>query len=290
MSTPVLALLLIALGTGVHQLEGVMTRKYNEKNAQGGFLFTAMVSLFAMLFFVVSDKNGLQFSPQLLPYGLAAGLCYCTASFLTFVALGCGSFVLSNLFLSYALLFSVGYGIFFLKEPVTMATGIGIALSLLSIFLVRGEKRENDTAGFSVRWLVCILLSCLGSGMLGVLQKMQQVRFYAAADNEFMVITLGFSALCLFAAGLVKNGRSLGRTLRSGGPYAAVAGLSNGAANLLSLIVNTMLPLSVAAPSRSGVKILFSLALAQLVFHEKLSARQLAGIFAGTASLILLNL
>ena len=32
-------------------------------------------------------------------------------------------------------------------------------------------------------------------------------------------------------------------TLRSGGPYAAVAGLSNGAANLLSLIVNAMLPL-----------------------------------------------
>lgn len=87
MSTPVLALCLIVLSTGVHQLEGVMTRKYNEKNKQVGFLFTAMVSLFAMLFFLVSDRNGLQFSAQLLPYGLAAGVCYCTASFLTYVAL-----------------------------------------------------------------------------------------------------------------------------------------------------------------------------------------------------------
>ena len=32
--------------------------------------------------------RSLQFSLQLLPYGLAAGLCYCTASLLTFVALG----------------------------------------------------------------------------------------------------------------------------------------------------------------------------------------------------------
>ncbi|MBQ8612492.1 MAG: EamA family transporter [Oscillospiraceae bacterium] len=290
MPASVSALLLILLGTGVHQLEGVMTRKYNEKNAQGGFLFTAMVSLFAMLFFVFSARDGLQFSLQLLPYGLAAGLCYCTASLLTFVALGCGSFVLSNLFLSYALLFSVGYGVFFLKEPVSLTTGAGIALSLLSIFLVRGEKQNDKAAGFSIKWLVCILLSCIGSGMLGVLQKMQQVRFCAAADNEFMVITLGFSALCLFAAGLAKNARMSGRTLLGSAPYAILAGLSNGAANLLNLIVNTMLPLSVAAPSRSGIKILFSLALARLLFHEKLSARQLAGILAGTASLILLNL
>ncbi len=290
MSTPVLALCLIVLSTGVHQLEGVMTRKYNEKNKQGGFLFTAMVSLFAMLFFLVSDRNGLQFSAQLLPYGLAAGVCYCTASFLTYVALGCGSFVLSNLFLSYALLFSVGYGIFFLKEPVTVATGLGIALSLLSIFLVKGEKREDDAVGVNAGWLVCILLSCIGSGMLGILQKMQQVRFQAAYDNEFMAITLCFSALCMFAAGLAANRGAFGRTLRTGGPYAAVAGLSNGAANLLSLIVNTLLPLSVAAPSRAGVKILFSFALARLVFREKLSARQLAGVLTGTASLILLNL
>ncbi len=290
MPTTLLALFLIVISTGVHQLEGVTTRKYNEKNAQGGFLFTALVSLFAMLFLLISDRNGLQFTAQLLPYGLAAGLCYCTATLLTFVALGLGSFVLSNLFLSYALLFSVGYGIFFLKEPLTPTVGIGLALSLLSIFLVRGEKTDGDAEGFHIKWLVCILLSCIGSGMLGVLQKMQQVRFQAAFDNEFMVIALGFSALCLFIAGVLKNRAALGRTLLTGSPYAAVAGLSNGAANLLNLIVNTMLPISAAAPSRAGVKILFSFALARLVFHEKLSARQLLGVLAGTASLILLNI
>lgn len=290
MSTTFTALFLIVVSTGVHQLEGILIRKHNSEYAQGGFLFTALVSLFAMLFFLLSDRNGLQFCAQILPYSLIAGICYCTASFLTFVALGCGSFVLSNLFLSYALLFSIGYGIFFLKEPVTPFTVTGTLLLLVSIFFVRNEEAKNDRRGVSIKWLVCILLSCIGAGMLGVLQKMQQVRFSAAYDNEFMAATLAFSALCLFVAGLITEGRPTGHIFSRGGLYAVAAGLSNGTANLLNLIVNTMLPLSVAAPLRSGIKILFSVALARIVFREKLSVRQIVGVLTGMAALILLNL
>ena len=51
MPTTFLALLLATLGTGVHQVEGVMIKKYNERHSGGEFAFNALMSLFAMLFF-----------------------------------------------------------------------------------------------------------------------------------------------------------------------------------------------------------------------------------------------
>ena len=64
----------IVLGRLVHQLEGVFIKKYNAKHEKGGFIFTAIVSLFSMLFFlltdIVTDENGLRFSSDLIVYGV----------------------------------------------------------------------------------------------------------------------------------------------------------------------------------------------------------------------------
>lgn len=293
MSTTVIALLLAALGTGIHQIEGVMIKKYNGKHNKGGFIFTALISLFAMLFFFITDKNGLNFPIEMIPYGIASGAFYCIASFLTFVAFGCGSFVLTNLFLSYSLLFSVGYGLFFLNDPATPLTYVGIALMMVSVFLVRGAKKgagNEEKVKISLKWIVCVALSVIGSGMFGVMQKLQQVKFEKSCDNEFMIVTLGFSALVLLIAGIIMNGKDLLYILRHGGLYASVAGVSNGATNLLNLVVNAMIPISIAAPTRSGIKIVISFLISLFIFKEKLTKRQVVGVIIGALALVLLNL
>ncbi len=290
MGNTLTALLLIVGSTAVHQIEGVAIKKYNSKHKVGGFLFTALISLFAMLFFFITDKNGLSFPTAMLPYALLSGVCYFTASYLTFVAFECGSFVMTNLFLSYGLLFSIGYGLFFLKDPTTPLTYVGLALILVSIFLVRQDKKEEaGTVKITAKWVIATALSVLGSGMLGVLMKLQQVKF-DQVDNEFMIITLGFSALTLLVIGLIKDGKNLGYILKNGGLYATAAGLSNGATNLLSLLVTRMIPISIASPSRAGVMILFSFLLALFLFKERFSKRQVIGVVLGTVALVLLNI
>lgn len=293
MPTTLIALLLATLGTGIHQIEGVMIKKYNSKHKKGGFIFTALISLFAMLFFFVTDNGGLKFPPEMIPYGIASGAFYCMASFLTYVAYGCGSFVLTNLFLSYSLLFSVGYGLFVLGESATVLTYIGLGLMMISVFLVRGVKKDSaaeEKTKISLKWVICIALSVIGSGMFGVMQKLQQVKFEKSCDNEFMIVTLGFSAAVLLIAGIIMNGKDLLYILRHGGLYASAAGVSNGATNLLNLIVNAMIPISIAAPTRSGVKIVISFLISLFIFKEKLTKRQVAGVVIGAAALILLNL
>ncbi len=300
MLTPIIAILLATVGNCIHQVEGIMIKKYNSKHSKGGFIFTAILSLFAMLFFLVldlvTDRRGLYFPIEMIPYGIVSGAFYCMASFLTYVAYRHGSFVLTNLFLSYSLLFSVGYGLIFLHDTLNWVAYVGLALMMVSIFLTRNSKKtstnddQKKTPKTTFLWVVCVVLSLIGAGMFGVIQKLQQVKFYGICDREYMVVTLGFSSLILFVIGLIKDGKNLPYILRHGSLPAAIAGMSNGGANLFNLITNAMLPISIIAPTRSGIKIIVSFLISLLIFKEKLNKRQIAGVVLGAMALVLLNL
>ena len=283
-----------ALSSGINQVESVMIKKYNAKYTQGGFIFTALISLFAMVFFFIIDKDGLCFPPLLILYGIISGVFYSCASYLTFVALGCGSYMLSNLFLSYTLIFSIVYGLVFLKEEITLFTYLGIALMLVSIFLVKNNKKAADgklqNVKVSVKWVVCITLSVIGSGMFGVMKKLQQVEFDKAYDNEFMIVTYVFTFVTLMVIGIIKDSKQILYIFRHGGPYAAAAGASNGLVNLLSLEITKLIPLSVSAPMLSGIKIIVTFLISLIIFKEKMSVKQIIGVVLGTASLILFNI
>lgn len=289
----VLVMLLSLLSSSVHLVEGVLIREYNKKHNKGGFFFTGIVSLFSMFFFVIKDllidRNGFNFNLDILPYGIIAGIFYCAASFLTFIALGCGPFAISRLLLSYGGIFSIFYGIFKLGDRPSVLATIGICLMLISIFFNRQPKEQNAKKA-SLKWLISITLSVICSGMYSVVQKDQQYTFNKTVDNEFMIIALGFSALVLFVIGFIKDGKDTAYILKNGSLYASVAGLSNGLTNFLIILANGMIEnFSILSPIRSGVGIILSFMVSVLIFKEKFLPRQIFGVILGTAALILLN-
>ena len=282
--------LLISVITGLGLLEGIFIKQYNKRHDKGGFIFTALVSLFSMLVFIFTDTGGFNFPPTLWIYGTISGIMYCSASILTFVALGCGSFAMSMLILSYGMVFSIGYGLFFLGEEANVFTYIGLVLILLSLYLTRAKSEESEKKRITLKWVICIGLSVIGSGMFGVLGRMQQIVFDNQCTNEFMIITLGFSALVLFVVGLIKDSKDLGYILKHGGIPASLAGCANGANNLLGLALNLMMPLSINAPIKAGVKVIASFAISIFMFKERFEVRQIVGVVFGAVALVLLNL
>lgn len=281
-------ILLILTSTAASLVEGVVIKKYNTKHTGGGFLFTGIVSLFSMLFFVVTDKNGFDFRTGVFVYGIISGIMYCSASVYTYIALECGSFAMTMLILSYTILFSIVYGIAFLGEKATAFTYIGFALLMLSIYFMNGKNvgKRKVTA----KWIAAMLISFVGCGGYGIIQRMQQIHYNDACTNEYMIVTLGFSAIVLIVIGAVRERGGIGAFIKIGGLYAAGAGVSNGATNFFALVLNTLIPISIAAPMRSGAKIVISFLVSVLIFRERFEKRQLAGLILGALALIFLNL
>ena len=281
--------LLIFLSVCTGMAESMLIKKYNSSHESGGFFFTALVSLFSMLFFVVSNRDGFAFPGALWGYAVCAGVCYCAASFLTYMALEWGSFAVSMLLLSYSgIVFSSVYGIVFLKEKVTALSAVGLVLILASVYLSRNAPDETKKK-VSLKWVAAISVSCAGSGLFTVIKRMQQIRFSQACDHEFMIAALGLSAAALLLAELIRSRKSGGLAL-SCVPYAVGAGVSNGLNNLLGLLVTVMMPISIVSPVRAGVQIVFYFAAGALVFKEKFLKRQVAGAALGLLAVILLNL
>ena len=295
-----MAYLFIVISVCTGLAEGFLIKAYNRKDEKGGFMFTAIVSLCAMLYFLcydlIVDNKGLSFLPSMLPYAIIAGIMYCMASVLTYFALQLGSFAISMLILSYALAFSVVYGLVFLHEPASAFTYIGLVLMAVSLFFFRGQTEENkegkksEKKKFSFAWLICITLSVIGSGMFSVLARMQQLRFHDAVTNEFMVVSLGLSTIILVVAGIVKDKKDCLYILKKGSPYALGAGIANGMKNMLNNIVHMMIAISISAPTSTGISIVITFLLSCLVFKEKFLKRQIVGVILGAIAVVLLNI
>ena len=282
-----MAYLLIIINVFAGLAEGVFIKQYNAKHAHGGFLFTGIVSLFAMLYFVFTDKGGFELVPSLLPYALISGLIYCIASLLTYVALACGSFAMSMLVLSYSIVFSIGYGVIFLNETFTAFSIVGFVLLLVSLYLTRGSSLGGK---LSLKWIVCIVISTVANGLYGIVIRMQQIRFDNAYDNECMALCLGFSAVILFAIGIFTDGRYIKEIAKTAIPYAFGSGIINGFRNMLSIVVYTLIPFSMSSALTSGMKIVISFLVSFLLFRERFLKRQVVGVIVGAVALVFLNL
>lgn len=275
--------------------EGLLIKSYNKKHEKGGFVFAAIIALFSMLFFLVSDlitdKTGLTFSLAILPYALVAGFVYCTASVCTFFALKYGSYALTMLILSYSLIFTTLYGLIFLNEHATVLTYIGFALIAVSLFFVRAEKtEENEQKKNLFLWLIFVMVSVVCAGLFGVVQRMQQIRFENKTTNEFMVIALGFSSMASFIMGVIMDRKDCLSILKNGLPFASGAGVSNGITNTLNMLAYTLMPISIVAPTSAGVKIVISFLLSCFLFKEKFLKRQILGVILGGIAVVLLNI
>lgn len=287
-----MALLWIVVGRIVNQFESIFIKKYNARHTGGGFIFTAVVSLASGLFFLavdlISDRNGLTFPLPVVWFAIGAGVSFATASVLTYIALGCGSFVLSRLVLSYGILITIGQGLI-LGETISALGWIGIALVAVSLFFVKGKK-AGDTVPVTTKWVVTIGLSVLFAGIFGILQRYQQVRFAHAYDHEFMMLTLWIAAIILLVIGIVRDGGAALRVVRNGGLWALGAGISNGATNALTLFVYTLAPMSFVAPTSAGAGILISFLISKIIFKEKFTVLQYLGVLMGGVALVLFQL
>jgi drug/metabolite transporter (DMT)-like permease len=293
--------LLIAGGIVAHQLESMTVKRYGDKKGKGGMFFNAFLCLFAVLFYVFSDLKGLHFCKEIWIWGIFNSFMYAAGFYSMYVALKEGSFGLTRLISSFTGIISTVYGIAVLgdldnygviKKIFTISS---IILVFLSVFLMRFQKRNpgEEKKGFSAKWLIGVIVTVASNGVIGILQKEQQLAFSVNGinelKNEYLIITFVGSALWLFVLGFIYERESFVPTVKTGLTYGAVAGLCNGANNLLGLITIQYFDLSFITPFKTGISMIVTFLVSILFYKEKFSLRQYLAVAIGIAAIVLMS-
>ena len=152
------------------------------------------------------------------------------------------------------------------------------------------RKDDENSPPFNFRWLIYVLLSVLGNFMITVVKREQQLRFDGKCDNEFLILSLFGAFLFLFLYGFFTERIKLVPALKNGMLYGALAGLFNGASNLLSIITLLYVPISVISPVKAGGGLLLAFAVSAMLYKEKFRTRQLISAAIGILALVLFKI
>ena len=270
----------------------VIQDRYNAKCRSGVFLFSGMISFFAMCFFMAVNRDWTWSSELMIP-AVSFGLSYAAATVFVVLAIKCGSLAKTTLITSYSLLVPAIAGLIILREPLGLPMIAGMILLVLSLWLTNHRKKTADTPKerISLKWLVFVLLGFVGNGMCSTVQKLAP--HYLGADVNLTLSTiaaLGLSTVVLIAASFLTKETDLKSTLRVGGPLSLFCGLFNGAVNYLAIYLNQFIPASVMFPLLSAGEIILIVPYSLLVRREKFTAAQWIGFGVGVVSVVLLNL
>ena len=274
----------IILGVSV---QNIFKRQYTDKTSgKGIFVFGGLVSLFAMLFFVVTSKNP-NFNMEFLPYSIGFAAAFGTTTLFSVLAVSCGSLSLTSLFTSYSLMIPTFYGLIFLNDPVSRGLIPGLLLLVISLILTNKPEGKEK---ISLKWIIFVFLAFVGNGMCSTVQKMQQIAFNGAYKNEFMIIALAIVTIFMLTFSLFTERKEIKIYVKSGWWLAILSGVINGAINLFVMILSGRIPVSLMFPLISAGGIIITYLISKFFYKEKLSKTQFAGFIIGIISVVFLNI
>ena len=209
-------------------------------------------------------------------------------------ALKSGAMVLSSMAGSAGLLLPGVFGIFMFDEPMSLMQLFGILLLILSGWLLIGYSKKLK-GSFTPRTMLLLIGSMLSNGFTMVAQKMFSKYLPDVSVSVFSFLAFGLVGVGM-CVGLVpqlmkKEKREEIRELPKALWFYG-AGLSTILLiiNQLATIAAKVIPSAIMFPINDGGATIITALTGAVVFKEKLTARSVAGLALGIASLIVINL
>jgi len=259
---------------------------YGKKCKGGGLIFTAGMSFFALIPFLLT-LNGMTLSAKITPFSLMFSAAQGITVLFQLLALKYGSMGRTALVQSFSLLIPAVYGICFLGDSVGMTLILGLILLAFSLYLVNYQAEKTKLSG---KWLLFVLISFFGNGMCSIIQKEEQLRLGNADTSVFMALALAITTVIFSVLSFVGEKGEAVTAIKSGWYFMAAVGLLNGIVNWMVIFLNRSVQASVLFPVLSAGSLIVSFLLSCVVFREKYTKKQLFGFVIGVAAVILLNL
>ena len=202
--------------------------------------------------------------------------------------------VLSSMAGSAGLLLPCVFGIFMFDEPMSLMQLFGILLLIFSGWLLIGYSKKLK-GSFTPRTMLLLIGSMLSNGFTMVAQKMFSKYLPDVSVSVFSFLAFGLVGVGM-CVGLVpqltkKDKREEIKKLPKALWFYG-AGLSTILLiiNQLATIAAKVIPSAIMFPINDGGATIITALTGAVVFKEKLTARSVAGLALGIASLIVINL
>ena len=209
-------------------------------------------------------------------------------------ALKSGAMVLSSMAGSAGLLLPCVFSIFMFDEPMSLMQLFGILLLIFSGWLLIGYSKKLK-GSFTPRTMLLLIGSMLSNGFTMVAQKMFSKYLPDVSVSVFSFLAFGLVGVGM-CVGLVpqltkKEKREEIKKLPKALWFYG-AGLSTILLiiNQLATIAAKVIPSAIMFPINDGGATIITALTGAVVFKEKLTARSVAGLALGIASLIVINL
>ncbi len=232
-------------------------------------------------------------SPFTFVTAFGYALIVCSFQGLSILTMREGPMALTSVIILYSMIIPSLAGPLFWHEPFGILQGVGVALMLASLWLLR----EKDTAATekSGRWTVLVILCFLLSGGAGVMEKIHQSSTYKAELPAFLLTAFSlmfvFSLTGTLVCGIRQKSKSVSRTtLGRALLYGGGAGVIVGIYNRVNLTLAGLLDSLVYYPIANGGALLLTVLVATVLFREKLTGRRLAGFLVGLGAIVCLSI
>jgi len=163
--------------------------------------------------------------------------------------------------------------------------GFLLLIAVLYVYILPSREKVDK------KWILCISLATIMSGITGIMQRVHQTSAYAAELNPFLVSTFFFCtvfSLCLCFC-LPKSGEPENNTSAKQLLWPCVTGVVIALLNRCNLFLAGALPSIVFYPVFNGAVTLMTGAAAAVLFHERLNRRQILCLAVGVFAILLLN-
>lgn len=291
-----MAYLFLVIATLCYGSESIVSELYNRRVKKVyPFFYSMLVSFVVLVFFCFYGKFNFSFDFNTILYGAIYGTSFCLATITLLLALKIGRVSITSLIFSYSLILPTLFGVVAYGIRPSVMFYVGLGFFVVSLFLLGQKKNVEDETGkgFSVKWLVLVILTFFANAACTISQAHHQTLSDGNFRAEFMIVGNGIVFLfnlVLTLINLKKNKETIALNVKKGWHLAILYGVCNAALNLFVMFVVVLLPTNVIYPIICGGGLLLTLLLSFIIFKEKLSKLQFIGFIVGVVAIVLMNL
>lgn len=296
--------LILALSIITSLLHNVFKKVYNRcapSHTQSLYAFNGILGLSCGIFVFILSIDPfaeepfaaiLDFSFTSAGLGILFGALVLLQMLTYMYALSLGPFSYTAVIVSLSTLIAALSGLFY-GENIDAFQYVGMGIMVLCILLSR-SKNSADTKKASVKWVVVSLISCVFNGGLGVMQKIHQSSPQIKDELPvFLLSCFAFTTVVSFAVYFVKRAKEKkleGQARIDFVPSrkqvlaATLAGIALSVPHVANLYLAGQLPSAVFFPIINTGSLILTTIAARVIFKEKLSMTQWAGLILGIIS------